>query len=384
MADGNGSSLELGGESSLRVNTMDFSDEDSDEFFMGTSEDVEERLQQAMASRAPQAPNAEPAPAQEPHAEAEAELEPEAEGPSQEQVRGQDVVVIEGDTEGSGSEGSSDSGAQDTYRGDKEYEVRTRSGMKRARTVEDENDLFFQSIAKRSQSLPVQDGSGAVRQDKVYYVQFISHVDGTKGKSVQVKALGSHPFSKLVAAALSGLMRAHRLPSVMRPLYQPESVVSYWNRAKVLGFMTCDTLRVPQRYGSDYLEIQLVPVKEEAQYLEQEVFEEPERAPTPEEDAEEEFERELRDAKEVRAPVVDLESEEVLRVALQGQDNKKVYVNVKPTTTFARMIEYYRTQKQLPRSTQITLALDDEPLDPHATVKSQDIEDEDMLEVRLS
>lgn len=95
-----GGSWELGGESSLRVNTMDFSDEDSDEFFMGTSEDVEERLQQAMASRAPQAPNAEPAPVQEPHAEAEAELEPEAEVPSQEQVRGQDVVVIEGDTEG--------------------------------------------------------------------------------------------------------------------------------------------------------------------------------------------------------------------------------------------------------------------------------------------
>ena len=73
--------------------------------------------------------------------------------------------------------------------------------------------------------------------------------------------------------------------------------------------------------------------------------------------------------------------EEVMRIALMGQDNKKIYVHVRRSTPFSKIAEYYRIQKQLPQKTRVKLLFDHDELDMNECIADQDMEDEDMVDV---
>ena len=81
---------------------------------------------------------------------------------------------------------------------------------------------------------------------------------------------------------------------------------------------------------------------------------------------------------------VDLEDEdelEVIKLALVGQDNARLYVNVRRSTPFSKVAEYYKLHKPLPMEVNLNLYFDHEKLDLNETVGDQELEDEDMLEV---
>ncbi|KAL3235086.1 Protein ESC2 [Nakaseomyces bracarensis] len=396
------------------------SDEDSDDFFMEKEVyDEDERIKQALEDKrgSEEPPKA--------HAQAQAQDQAQAKQAPQEEARQAKQTSEEEDSVGEEDEGSS-VGGEDESSTEEVTERQTRKGRRRSARLNadvvvldyddnedveplnkrtrssvqepDENDIFFQSLAKRSKSLPSvarETAESRSQDDRVYYVQFISRIDGTRGKSLQVKALGRHEFNKLVTAALSGFMKTYGLPSVMKPLYTAENTVLYWNKVKLLGFMTCNSLKIPQRYENEvcYLEVKVIPKDQEDEFIEAELQslqgepqDETKTKKTQDETKTqiEEFEKELRDDIAPQDIINIEDAPNVMRVALVGQDNKKIVVNVRPSTVFDKLIQYYRIQKQLPQRARITLVFDDEELNPHQTVASQQMEDEDMIEVRVA
>lgn len=382
------------------------SSEDSDDFFMDTDFDDDERIKQAMEEQEKGTPSDEKRLIEEDKEEktTSSSSEPEYDSPVEEEVKepvrrssrtrnhNANVVVVD-------EEDGNDS--------DEEYveeppRKRTRSSVEeKAEENVDENDLFFQNLAKRKlQSVTPEPDDGKDDDNRVYYVQFISRIDGTRGKSLQVKALGKHEFNKLATAALNGFMKTFHLPSVMKSLYTVEKTAIYWNKVKILGFMTCNSLKIPQKYENEvsYIEVKLIPRDQETQFIREELesittegdeIETTTTQPEKKNKTIEEFEKELREDAQDIQDIIEIQEEEeesqqqIMKLALVGQDNKKIMVNVRQTTVFDKLIQYYRIQKQLPQRARITLVFDDEELNPQDTVASQDIEDEDMIEVRV-
>ncbi|KAI1318648.1 Protein esc2 [Mortierella claussenii] len=74
---------------------------------------------------------------------------------------------------------------------------------------------------------------------------------------------------------------------------------------------------------------------------------------------------------------------EYLLIKLRGQDTADEKIRVKKSTTVQAIMTHYKSIKQIPSSTPIKLLFDDEVLDPSTAIGDADIEDEDMLFVRI-
>ncbi|KAF9380525.1 hypothetical protein CPC16_010286 [Podila verticillata] len=75
--------------------------------------------------------------------------------------------------------------------------------------------------------------------------------------------------------------------------------------------------------------------------------------------------------------------EEFLFIKLRGLDTQDEKLKVKKSTTVEAVLKHYRKLKKLDADTLVTLSWDDEDLDPASTIGDTDVEDGDMLTVRI-
>ncbi|SMN19678.1 similar to Saccharomyces cerevisiae YDR363W ESC2 Sumo-like domain protein [Maudiozyma saulgeensis] len=288
---------------------------------------------------------------------------------------------------------------------------------------DDENDLFFKELSRKKSPPTLEAPIPTSEAKRLYTIRFISKLDGSINKSVRVKVLGKFTFAKILPSALQGLQKAYKIPAVMKKIYQADNVALYWNSTKVLDFMTCNSLNIKQSFENEISNIDITIVSKEmeksmelslrAERQEADAKEAAEKAQsngsrdktnsikTSLDDNQsadliiEEFERELHD---IALPNViensntsndrtldpsDDTKEEIMKISLVGNDNKKIFVNVRGGTILSKLTDYYRKQKKLPQNTNFELYFDDEKLDLSMTIGSYDIEDEDMIEVKV-
>ncbi|CAL9730789.1 protein Esc2p [Monosporozyma unispora] len=260
--------------------------------------------------------------------------------------------------------------------------------------------------ASRSSSIPMIHSN----PKRIYKIRFLSKLEGTINKSVQVKVLGKYTFEKILPPALAGLIKAFKVPSIMKKFYEPNNVSLYRNESmKLLKFMNCNSLNIPQSFENEISDVEIVLVskdneKEYEKEINDKIFEDKDSIADSTTEStlnknksigldklqfEQQFEDELKDNEtSVNATGINLESSEMadideplMKIALLGHDNKKLYVNVRNSTPFSKLVDYYRIQKQLPQSKKIILSFDHDDLDLNECVKDQDMEDEDVIDV---
>ncbi|KAF9964720.1 hypothetical protein BGZ70_006053 [Mortierella alpina] len=107
-----------------------------------------------------------------------------------------------------------------------------------------------------------------------------------------------------------------------------------------------------------------------------------------------ELERQEAELARMQAPTDSSESNEAqqdseeadadyLYIKLRGKDTTDLRVRVKPSTTVQAILSHYKNQKKIDADTPIRLEFDDEAMDPSTTVGNTDIENDDMLLVRI-
>ncbi|KAF9110843.1 Protein esc2 [Mortierella sp. AM989] len=77
------------------------------------------------------------------------------------------------------------------------------------------------------------------------------------------------------------------------------------------------------------------------------------------------------------------EEVEYLHIKLRGKNTADEKIRVKKTTTINSILKHYKNIKKIPEGTLVQLELDDEVIDPSTTIGSTDVEDDDMLVVRV-
>lgn len=285
----------------------------------------------------------------------------------------------------------------------------------------DENEEFFREIAKEARKTTSLTKESTPKQpQRVYNVRFLSKLDGTMNKVIQMKALGKYNFSSILPSVLSGFIKEYGIPTIMKKFYTTDNVTLYWNNAKLLNFMTCNSLKISQAFENEISDVEITVVSKEYEKR----FEEDSRLKLLEEEQAaakellairgseippnkdektsrdiEQFEKELKVSKVNNRKIsglpenkaieyIDLEDDDdeldVIKLALVGQDNKKLYVNVRTSTTFSKLADYYKSHKQLPKKTKLRLIFDHDELDSKRTVGEEEMEAEDMIEVVIS
>ncbi|KAF8938148.1 Protein esc2 [Haplosporangium gracile] len=76
-------------------------------------------------------------------------------------------------------------------------------------------------------------------------------------------------------------------------------------------------------------------------------------------------------------------SEDYIFIKLRGKDTADQKIRVKKTTTVHAILSHYKSIKQIPTSTAVKLEFDDEALDPTTVIGNTEVEDDDMLVVRV-
>ncbi|KAF9277472.1 Protein esc2 [Mortierella alpina] len=72
-----------------------------------------------------------------------------------------------------------------------------------------------------------------------------------------------------------------------------------------------------------------------------------------------------------------------LYIKLRGKDTTDLKIRVKPSTTVQAILSHYKNLKKIGADVPVRLEFDDEAMDPSTTVGNTDIEDDDMLLVRI-
>lgn len=334
--------------------------------------------------------------------------------------------------------------------------------------IVDENDLFFQELDKNFVSDDTKDSNSSSNNilltdnenndsvqsinnndnnnnkttlmdpKRIYKIRFISKLEGTVDKTVQVKVLGKFSFDKILPSALDGLVKAYKLPDVMKKLYKKEKVILYRNGSKLLNFMNCNSLNIPQSFPNEVVNVEIVILDktERLQYennvadnigqLDELSFDgissngaEPGNSSylvedtgnnteiknstlnnknnqiinsrNVQEETEAQYEREL-GSKESNVGTNEnnndnnknTKEEPILRIGLLGEDNKKIFVKVRNSTPFSKLIDYYKIQKQLPQKVKIRLSFDHEDVSPDDCVADYDMDDDDVIDVIMA
>lgn len=243
---------------------------------------------------------------------------------------------------------------------------------------------------------------------RIYKIQFLSKLEGTINKSVHIKVLGKYTFENILPSVTMGLIKAFKVPKSLQRFYEPDNIVLYRNESmKLLKFMNCNSLNIPQSFENEISDVQIVLVSKdkELEYenmVNQKIFGDDENELITDQanvnlnqndidsQLEKQFEEELKDNnnstnnKNEYSSInndVTKREEPLIKVALLGEDNKKVYVNVRNSTLFKKLVDYYRIQKQVPHNKKIILSFDHEEIDLNECIQDQDIEDEDVIDV---
>ncbi|QLL33180.1 hypothetical protein HG536_0E00910 [Torulaspora globosa] len=241
---------------------------------------------------------------------------------------------------------------------------------------------------------------------RLYNVKFLSRLDGSIGRIIEVKVLGDREFSSILESVLDGFVKECDGCEDLDKPHNADNVTLYWNNAKLLKFMTCDSLRIHRASEGEivHIEITMVHREQEQEYEERlrsrlvglgngarsVLYDGTGLLANEVEDSKNQGMNKLIESSNTSSlkNLVSEDSEKesnsaAIKLALVGQDNKKLYVQVRPSTPFAKVADYYRSQKSLPATTQVKLMFDHEELDLNGTVVEQDMENGDMLEVLL-
>lgn len=221
--------------------------------------------------------------------------------------------------------------------------------------------------------------SSSSNPKRIYKIRFLSKLQGTINKSVHVKVLGKYTFESILPPALMGLVKAYQVPKALRGVYESENVILYRNESmKLFKFMNCNSLNIPQSFENEISDVEIVLVSkdDETEYermVNEKIFYndsilENTQLTSDQNDINSQFEQEQG-------------QEQLYKIALLGEDNKKVYVNVRNSTSFRKLVDYYRIQKQIPKNKRITLSFDHDELDLNECIQDHDIEDEDVIDV---
>lgn len=76
-------------------------------------------------------------------------------------------------------------------------------------------------------------------------------------------------------------------------------------------------------------------------------------------------------------------SVEYLHIKLRGKDTADEKIRVKTSTTIFAILTHYKRIKKISADTPVKLEFDDEAIDPSKTIGETDVEDDDMLVVRV-
>ncbi|EDO15451.1 hypothetical protein Kpol_1027p26 [Vanderwaltozyma polyspora DSM 70294] len=293
---------------------------------------------------------------------------------------------------------------------------------------EEENDDFSKAIRMNSNTLTnVPSPTSDMAPNRIYNITFTSKLDGSVDKKLQARVLGKQQFSEIMQPILDSYSKIYKVSRVKKRNYKTDLVTVYWDRAKLLPFMTCNSLKIPLEFQSEISHIELTIIsKENEQQFEADIkaqleVDQKENTNKTEVGSSknfgiesqidenkkkyEEYENELNESIPISVPsqgtaedpmhidgdeenavdiigkaTTDLQ-QNIVKLALVGNDNKKIFVNARETTRFFKLAEYYILHRKLPKSTKVKLIFDDEQIDLDSMVKDQDVEDDDMIEV---
>ncbi|AET40265.1 Esc2p Ecym_5524 [Eremothecium cymbalariae DBVPG len=296
---------------------------------------------------------------------------------------------------------------------------------KRSRNVEhsqEESDTnkFLAEIeqeAERASSLhnngSLKNGSSNNKEigTNIYNVGFISKLEGSTNKRINVRITGKKKFSAFLPIALKTFVKEYKIAASLHDKYQIDNVKIYREGVEIFKFMTCDSFNIAEAYASSSIDIEVYIVPNELasefeiqwkQKIETKMKRVSISASPVDLDSDgiefgnddfrvNEYEKDLANARSLDETEIQYSNQiskpddgnELIKVVLLGSDNKKVYVNVKPTTTFEKLAEHYRRIKKLPPTTKLILSFDHDDIDPSNTIFSAAIEDDDIVEVSV-
>lgn len=278
-------------------------------------------------------------------------------------------------------------------------------------TEEDQTLNFLTEVVGKAQKF-TKERSPELAVKRIYNISFVSKLDGSKDKRVNVKVTGRKTFETILPLTMQTFVSSYKVNKSLASLYKPSDLVMYRNGVEVLPFSTCDSLRIPETPDQDVTPVELIILHSSMamqyrsefkkirdsrlQSLEAEsLISEHEASAVASDDMEEinfnKFEKELEHAPKLHTNLVDLvevlDDNEIdlnpIKVVLVDKTNKKTTISVKNSTTFNQIINDYKEILNIVPEQKVVLILDNSELDPFATIESEDIEDNDILEVRI-
>lgn len=263
---------------------------------------------------------------------------------------------------------------------------------------DNEDEKFFEELQREAgrTTSTLKEGSPATAK-RVYNIKFLSNLEGSLNDKINVKVKGKHAFSEILPIALKTLIKEYKVSKDLKPFYQPENVSLYRNGLKILNFMNCNSLHIPLNYEGEVSDVSMTLVSRDREQEYVKTLEQSRHA-TPDLSREEtspkipgfsieEFEKDLEgfESGESNNLLEDTPQTEnnhgTIKIALMAQDNKKIYVNVRQTTTIAMLGEHYRTTKNLSSIERFKFVFDNEDLQLSTKIDDLDMEDGDIIEV---
>lgn len=275
----------------------------------------------------------------------------------------------------------------------------------------DETSKFFDELAQET-SLATKfskDKSTLCHPRRVYRINFISNLTGSIGKKINVNVSGNKTFKEILPIVLKTYIQSFKVGEAFHHFYNLNEVCIYRRGVKILIFMNCNSLNIPQTSGKEITEVELklVSVNNATEYeesfkkqLDDHVhslveLNEDHRITIVDDQIKgsviEEYEKDLQNISQMRKDEFEQHlcyektklQEPSIRIGLIGRDNKKVYINVKKSTSFDKISEYYIKTKNLQPTTKLSLIFDNEQLPLNALISNYDIEEDDLIEVKI-
>ncbi|CEP60668.1 Esc2p LALA0_S01e16248g [Lachancea lanzarotensis] len=267
---------------------------------------------------------------------------------------------------------------------------------------EDEDEQFFKELAREAgRSASTVEKSPSLPVNHIFNIRFTSHLEGSMDKTVKLKVNGFHTFTQILPLALNLLLKEHNVNKELRHHYQSDKVSIYRGGVKILDFMTCNSLQVSTDPDIKFIEysLTLVPKVSEEDYkttLEKKNQSETSLlADDPTVDAndtsffsgdDDVYNSQNSESNHIYILDDDLSPEDqasTTRIALMAKNNEKTHVNVHQDTSVATLSNHFRSVHNVPAERHIDLYFDNEKLAPSQLTRELDLEDEDIIEVRL-
>ncbi|SCU85268.1 LAFA_0D14774g1_1 [Lachancea sp. 'fantastica'] len=267
---------------------------------------------------------------------------------------------------------------------------------------EDEDEQFFKELAREAgRSASTAEKSPSLPLNRVFNIKFTSLLQGTVDKKVNAKVKGSHTFTQILPLALKLLLKEHNVSNELRHHYQSDNVSVYRGGVKILDFMTCNSLQVSTDPDLDIIEVSLTLISkasEDEYRANLEKKNHSDAALMASDEAiddndisyisgdDDPFNSQFSESSHIHILDDDSPTENstsTIRIVLMGKNNEKTYVNVHQNTSMEVLNNHFRSVHHVPEKCSVKLYFDNEELASSQSVGELELEDEDIIEVRL-